>query len=346
MKSLHCQCGQTVFYDNTHCKNCERLLGFKVLSGTMVSLEPISGQRYRGSDGSHYALCNNRVEFNACNGVVPALEGIPDAGLCFCCGMNRTIPNLGQTQNLKRWRKLERAKRRLITGLSDLGLAVVPPPASGWPALHFDFLEDQRSNPGAPEAFVTTGHRNGLVTVNVMEADEVQRVSQRELSSERYRTLLGHFRHEAGHYFYYQLVTNVQEFTDLFGNPGQDYEAALQQYYSEGPPDDWQDHFISAYASSHPLEDWAESFAHYLHMHDMLQTALARGVLEMEQTPESLQGRLAEWAALAVTANELNHSLGLDDAYPFVVTQGTTAKFEFIERTVTLYRERTQADFR
>lgn len=345
MKSLYCQCGQPVFYDNTRCRNCQRLLGFHPLAGTMVSLEPGPESRYHGSDGIDYALCANRRDYEACNGIVPVPGYEKPAEYCFCCGLNRTIPDLSHPRNLPRWRKLEQAKRRLVSGLSDLGLAVITPPASGWPALHFDFLEDQRSNPGAPEAFVATGHRNGLVTINVLEADEVQRASQMELSSERYRTLLGHFRHEAGHYYYYQLVTRLPEFTTLFGNPAEDYDAALRRYYEQGPPPGWQEHHVSAYASSHPLEDWAESFAHYLHMHDMMQTALARDVLQPVDISNTLRGRLADWATLSVTVNELNHSLGLGDAYPFVVNPGTCAKFEYIERTVNLYRERSLASF-
>ena len=44
------------------------------------------------------------------------------------------------------------------------------------------------------------------------------------------------------------------------------------------PSADWRDRFISAYASAHPLEDWAETWSHYLHMVDTLETAAACGV--------------------------------------------------------------------
>jgi hypothetical protein len=38
-------------------------------------------------------------------------------------------------------------------------------------------------------------------------------------------------------------------------------------------PANWQKSFISKYATSHPWEDWAETWAHYLHIMDMLETA-------------------------------------------------------------------------
>ena len=36
--------------------------------------------------------------------------------------------------------------------------------------------------------------------------------------------------------------------------------------------------FISSYATTHPWEDWAETWAHYLHMADALETAASIGL--------------------------------------------------------------------
>lgn len=337
MRALSCECGRAIFYDNTQCGHCGKLLAFDPLSGTMLTLTPTE-EAYTTADGRQFALCANRQAHQICNGVVPLNADHDAQQQCFCCALNRTLPDLSHEHNLKRWRKLELAKRRMISGISDLGLAAVPGPTSGWPALHFDFLEDQRSNPEAVEQFVATGHANGLITINVIEADDVQRLTQRELSSERYRTLLGHFRHEVGHYYYFQLLSDLEEFKRIFGDPEQDYAAALDLYYENGPPDNWRDSYISAYASSHPLEDWAESFAHYLHMQDMLQSAAARSLIAADLETADLATRYAQWTELSITTNALNRSLGLEDAYPFVPTQHMFRKFDYIEQAIEQHR--------
>jgi len=193
-------------------------------------------------------------------------------------------------------------------------------------------MEDQRSDPNVMESFVSTGYKDGVITINVTEADDIQRVRQRELMGERYRTVLGHFRHEAGHYFYTPLVTTPEAFSSIFGDPSEDYNAALESYYARGPDAGWDQHFITAYASSHPLEDWAECFAHYLHIQDTLDTAAQRGIIS--EPGASLKQQISNWGELTVSMNELSRSLGLRDPYPFVLQQPVISKLAYVEACI------------
>jgi hypothetical protein len=338
VKALTCQCGQTLFCNNTQCGACGRLLGFEPELGEMLSLDTLPDNSLVSADGTRYQLCANRRDYQVCNGVVASATAKDAQARCSCCALNRTIPDVSRADNLIRWRLLEQAKRRMITGLYSLGLDVETPPGDTSARLRFDFLEDKRSHPGMREEYVSTGHHQGVVTINVLEADEVQRVWQRETSSERYRTLLGHFRHEVGHYFYFRLPVDIAKFTALFGDPNQDYDQALQNYYESGAVLNWEQSFISAYASSHPLEDWAECFAHYLHMLDALETAVTCGVLEAMPEPTDFDKLLLSWMPLAVKLNEMNHSLGLGDAYPFLLPPPVGEKLAFIHNLTTAAR--------
>ena len=134
-----------------------------------------------------------------------------------------------------------------------------------------------------------TGHSDGVITVNIAEADDSVREKRRHQMHEGYRTLLGHFRHEVGHYYWDRLIDDARSgrrrSAKVFGDERADYDQALQAHYKEGPPADWQARFVSAYASSHPWEDWAETWAHYLHMTDTLETALDCGLSLRPQRP-------------------------------------------------------------
>jgi hypothetical protein len=327
---MQCQCGQTVFSENTRCTHCDRVLGFDPFGARMLSLDPQVNGELRAADGSLWRLCANREQHHVCNGLADST----DAGaLCAACALNRTIPVLHRPENLHRWKKLESAKRRMIFGLSRLGLDVRSKNNSHSAGIRFDFMEDQRSHPDVLETFVSTGHKDGVITINLIEADEVQRVKARELMGERYRTLLGHFRHEAGHFFYNELVADSNLFRELFGDPAQDYESALQGYYKNGPGATWEQRFISAYACSHPLEDWAECFAHYLHMRDALATASAQGIVTIEDDAE-IEDQLRAWSALSVDLNGISRSLGQPDAYPFVISQLVAQKLGFVHEAI------------
>ncbi len=277
--------------------------------------------------GSGLAFCENRDAASRCNWLAAG----PDK-YCLSCLTSEIIPALSKPENLNRWRKLERAKRRLLYDLLRLGLPVVPG------HLRFAFKEDRRTNPDVHEEHVTIGHAEGVITINAAEADEVYREEMRELMNEPYRTLLGHFRHEAGHYYFDVILDADQQAAarTLFGDEREGYDAALQRYYRDGPKPGWEGDFISAYASAHPAEDWAETWAHYLHILAALEAATTNGLL-----PESAGGDWhGDFVGFAIAMNEVMRSLGLADAYPFIITDVVAAKIGFIDSAVKRFTSR------
>jgi hypothetical protein len=280
--------------------------------------------------------------------------------LCISCRLNRTIPDLGDPDNCRYWRAIENAKRRLVAQLLSLGLLVrskvEEDPERG---VMFDFL---RSPPEGPR--VMTSHGNGLITLNVEEADDSVRERARHEMNEPYRTLLGHFRHEIGHYYWDRLVAGTpwhEKFRELFGDERADYGAALRANYEQGPPPDWANRFISSYASVHPWEDWAECWAHYMHLVDSLDTAMGFGLkgddAEMELDHYKLEdlydptdydaprclSLVNAWLELVTVLNELARSMGQQDFYPFVMSRPVLRKLHFIQLVVKGERE-AQAD--
>lgn len=343
MIRFYCQCGKEVFFESHLCNDCNRSIGYDVNRNVLLSMEMTKDatQFTNVVDNTLYRFCTNRISYNVCNGLIPVSE---PHNLCRSCRLNRTIPDTTKPKNLRRWKHLEQAKRRLIFGLLYLRLPLTAPVHDNASGLTFDFLEDQRSNPNVAEKMVTTSHKNGLITLNILEADEIERAWQRHLNSESYRTLLGHFRHEVGHYYYQVLMHDQHAFSQLFGDPNQSYNEALKLHYANGPLDGWQADYISAYASSHPLEDWAECFAHYLHTVDTLQTAHEWQLIPGPLAKDNFQQCLQEWDTLAVILNELNRSLGLRDAYPFAPSPRVSKKLSFVHQQVLHYTSNRQLD--
>ncbi len=331
MRRFYCDCGCEIFLESVICVHCHRPVAYFPIRNTMVTVEQVEGEWRVAGEGVPVKWCAHRQQYEVCNAVLDQHE---DSTYCIVCRLNRTIPNLTNPKNLSRWGKLEEAKRRLLFGLLELGLPLEVPVDGLIRPLCFDFLEDKRTNPSVPDEFISTGHQQGIITINVLEADDVQRVWQRELSGERYRTLLGHLRHEVGHFYFEVFTTDKDGFRSLFGDITQSYDDALSEYYLQGVKQDWSQHYISPYASVHPKEDWAECFAHYLHMLDTLQTAAARQLIDSLNGEESLQQLLQLWDELSVTLNELNRSLGLPDAYPFVVNDAVANKLDYIHRAM------------
>jgi hypothetical protein len=262
--------------------------------------------------------------------------------------MNQTIPDLTIAGNLERWHKMELAKRRLIYTLLHLGLPLSGTPSENRPALQFNFLADTPD-----KTSVLTGHENGLITLNIAEADDPEREKRRVSFHEPYRTLLGHFRHEVAHYYWDQLLAGtprLTRFRELFGNESQDYAAALKNYYNQGPPANWQRQHVSAYASAHPWEDWAETWAHYMHISDTIETAAGFGISlrpkhpssqtmtadpkTVSETEDSFDRILKNWMPLTYALNSLNRGMGLPDLYPFVLSESAIEKMRFIHETV------------
>ena len=339
MKQFYCQCGQAVFFDSEHCLGCNARLGFDPGSGSMLALQPDGGQ-WLDQSGKAYQLCANGISHKVCNWVIPASDNHP---LCQGCRFNRTVPNQSLPGNQQRWLRLEEGKKRLLYTLMQLGL----PLENGWDhpknGLLFDFIEDERSAALFAETFVHTGYMGGVITINTLEADDAEREMQRLSMNENYRTVLGHLRHESGHYYWQRLSPDgelLAGFRVVFGDESQDYDAALAHYYEHGPPAGWRQSYISAYASAHPAEDWAESWGHYLHIYDALETAAAHGLTADWPANMEVGARIQLWRSLSVTLNELNRSVGKRDAYPFVLNAAVEQKMAFIDQAIAQLRTR------
>lgn len=341
------ECGQLLFFENTFCGSCNHALGYlwkpNLLSVVVDqgggSLEAVACPEER------YKWCANH-EHNACNWLAPETSESP---YCRACELNRTIPDISDPANLAAWRKLEYAKHRLVYSLLRLGLPVKSKDDEPETGLWFDFLANIEG--GEP---VMTGHDNGLITVNIAEADSVQREAMRRNMREPYRTLIGHLRHEVGHYYWDQLVApypkTLQQFRQLFGDETVDYAEALNHHYENGPPANWATAFVSSYATMHPWEDWAETWAHYLHIVDALETAYSFGLsLDAELRPPASVKMTADFdpyeqpdfepilaAALPITfaVNSLNRGMGQPDMYPFVLPPAVIDKLRFVHQLV------------
>ncbi|MFO1079069.1 MAG: putative zinc-binding peptidase [Reyranellaceae bacterium] len=348
MKLFKCECCQQILhFENTLCEKCQHALGYVPDLARLSALEP-EGDLWRavGVEGRTFRACAN-AQYGACNWLVDAAGA---ETYCLCCRHNRTVPDLSVPDNLVAWRKIELAKHRLFYSLLRWRLPLATRAEDPENGLAFDVLAEA-PRPGAPK--VMTGHDNGLITIALAEADDATRERNRIAMHEPYRTLLGHFRHEIGHYYWDRLVRDGERLDDcraLFGDDRQDYGAALQRYYDQGPPGAWQASCVSAYATAHPWEDFAETWAHYLHIVDTLEIAGAWGLstrprlaegdaldATVDFTPYRADevARLIEtWAPLAVAINSLNRSMGQPDLYPFVLSPPAVDKLGFIHRLV------------
>lgn len=351
MKSFHCNhCEQVVFFESVGCINCGRLLAYLPDRDAMGALEQAGeGQwiyRARGSEKSsgevRYRLCVNYQQANVCNWAVTAEE---DNEACVSCRLTQPTPELSEQTHRQAWFRLETAKRRLVYTLKQLQLPLLSKDVDAEHGLAFQFKAE------TPDQPALTGHANGLITINIAEADDAIREQRRANLQEAYRTLLGHFRHESGHYYWDRLISGTEHsegFRALFGDEQRDYAASLQKHYEQGAAPDWQANFISAYASSHPWEDWAETWAHYLHMIDVTETAVSCGLTLrprhpndplLEADPKLIRRRRFEavidaWFSVTYVLNNLNRSLGQQDAYPFVLSAPTIEKLRFVHQVV------------
>jgi hypothetical protein len=328
MLSFACgHCGHLVFFENFVCLNCGTSQGFVPEELELVALE---------GDNAGLHRCVNDSIAN-CNWMVPTVDT-----LCRSCELTRTRPNDDDATGMAEFADAEAAKRRVVFQLLELGLPGVDPAQ-----LHFDLLSSEQEH-------VTTGHADGLITVDLAESDDADRVKRREELGEPYRTMLGHLRHELGHYFQPLLIVGDDEWTTcraLFGDEREDYQEALDRHYQAGAPADWQDRYVSEYATMHPWEDWAETFAHYLHIRDTLETAAEYGVvvrgpraveadrsLKANPQPEAGERGFAEvldnWLPLTYALNAVNRSMGADDLYPFTLAPMVIEKLEFVHDRV------------
>ncbi|MCE9545535.1 MAG: putative zinc-binding peptidase [Planctomycetia bacterium] len=348
MRQYHCVCGGMVFYDNSHCITCGHELGFCPVCRNIVALLPGENGAFMCGNpacGAALAKCFNYAEHNVCNRCVaaPAAAG----ALCDCCRFNVTVPDLKIDGNWQKWQLLEAAKRRLFYDLDLLGLPYGTAADGIHPPLAFDFKADVIPATGFWRAVgksesVYTGHAEGRITINIREADAVEREKLRVDLGEAKRTLIGHFRHEIGHYYWEQLVRGRREDAcrAVFGNHDQpSYAEALDTYYQNGPPGNWSEQHISAYATMHPWEDFAETWAAYLHMVSELDTAHNVGFGgETDPVHADLENMVRRYQELGIALNEINRSMGLIDLVPEVFVPPVVEKLRYIHQLVLEWR--------
>jgi hypothetical protein len=336
MRDFHCpNCGQRLTFENSACLACGSALGFSLEEMALLVITTGDDADHAGFvSASDYELCANR-HLAECNWLVPINHS---GGLCGSCALTIERPNDADTAGLTEFARAEAAKRRLVAELHELKLPIVGRDQDPDYGLAFRLLSSAHEK-------VLTGQENGVITIDLHEGDDVHREQLRVEMDEPYRTLLGHFRHEIGHYYYYRLITPSSEyvarFNELFGDPDADYQQALDRHYSEGAPKGWQDRYVSSYATMHAAEDWAETFAHYLHIRDTLDTSAWSGFASATATfdrpvlgPSAFQTIIDMWLPLSWSLNMVNRSMGHDDLYPFVLPGAVLEKMKFIHTVV------------
>ena len=315
-----------MFFENTVCLRCSTPLRFDSERLSLLAIEA----------GVHYIDCANR-DLAGCNWLAGHA-----GGLCRSCALTRTRPSNTDAAGLAALVVAERAKRRVLVQLMELGL-----PGIRKGSLAFDLLS-------SAERRGTTGHANGGITIDLAESDDARREARRAQLGEPYRTMLGHVRHELAHYMQPLVIVGDESWAAcrrLFGDDRVGYRKALERHYADGPPADWQDRYVSAYATMHPWEDWAETFAHYLHITDTLETAGEFGVVvegpravgaddALAAVPRGDPGEhefatiLESWLPLTYALNAINRSMGRDDLYPFTLAPAVVEKLSFVHQRV------------
>ena len=354
MKLFTCQaCGNIIYFENNVCTGCGNRLAYAPEQQRLLAVEPDgAGWRVIGGSGSPRLLCQN-ANMAACNWLVPPGSG---AALCAACRHNGTIPDLTDPGRVAAWRELEDAKHRLFYSLMRWSLPLRTRQEDPEHGLVFHFLADDP----ARGKKAMTGHDNGVITIALAEADHIERERRRLQMGEPYRTLLGHFRHEVGHHYWDLLVRDGQQLDacrTIFGDDTTDYGDALKRHYAEGPPANWQERYVSAYATTHPWEDFAETWAHYLHIVDTLEMAANFG-MEIAPSVDRIGGLSAKvdfdpytiaefdavarsWLPFVFAMNGISRTIGLRDIYPFILSPTVIGKLSFVHDL--LKRERTSA---
>jgi hypothetical protein len=308
-------------FENSVCVSCGTRLGYSRDERAIVPVDEVG--HYLDGDGRKWHVCRN-LRLSGCTWLT--LEGGTD---CFSCALTRTRPHDEDAVGLANYPAAERAKRHLLVELDSLGFPVVGKHEDPDDGLAFDLLSSVEEN-------VVIGHANGVVTIDLAESRTSHREKVREQLGEPYRTMLGHFRHEVGHYFEWQLVRGEERLArcrELFGDDTLDYQGEIDRHYSEGPPDAWESSYISSYATMHPFEDFAETWAHYLHICDTIQTASEYGLATVAPVEKFSSFRdvvVGIWVPLSVALNMINRSMGHDDLYPFVIADKVLEKLEFV----------------
>lgn len=315
MRAFTCRvCDSPLFFENSVCVSCGTALGFSRTERDLVPLD--ADGRYVDQAGLVWHVCAN-LNLSGCTWLAP-IEG----GQCSACDLTRTRPAAEDLEGMAQFPAAEAAKRHLVVELDSLGFDL--------DGLVFDMLSSVDEN-------VVIGHADGVITIDLAESDDARRERIREELGEPYRTLLGHLRHEVGHFLQSRLVTEAHpdrlaRCRELFGDETADYQAAIDRHYAGGPPAGWEGWAITTYATMHPFEDFAETFAHYLHINDTCETAAAYGLVTVDVAAFSVFRDLvrAVWVPLSVALNQINRSMGKDDVYPFVIPAPVLDKLDFV----------------
>lgn len=360
MKLFSCPtCSGRLYFENAVCLRC----------GTNVAYQPFAGE-FAPVPSAGVFSCANASEC-ACNWAVDA-----EGDLCAACRLTRTIPDMSVEGNRHRWIKVEAAKKRAVYSLVAFGLDISPQvePSAEF-GLAFDLLADPVVGGGPAGERVLTGHDNGVITLNIAEADAPEREKMRVAMGESYRTVLGHFRHELGHYYWDRLIRDdsgwLDRFRAVFGDDTEDYNEALQRHYAQGAPLDWQQRHVSPYSAMHPWEDWAEHWAHYIHVTDTLEMVAAlnfplgrldatgakdlppneanyadrtsrRDAVTADLLPADFDETLDRWLVLSEASNAINRCMGLPDLYPFVISDVAAEKLRFVHELLSEQMARMQ----
>jgi hypothetical protein len=366
MKIFLCDaCGQPIFFENVQCTQCGHTLGYLPDRSRLSAIEKDGEGFWRplapDAGGRSYRMCANYAAESTCNWMIPSEH---EGAYCQACRLNQTIPDLSRRENRVLWGRLESAKRRLIYSLLRLGLPLAGKGEDKDGGLAFAFLADP-DPPFRETDRIVTGHAGGLITINIAEADDAVRERMRQSMAEPYRTILGHLRHESGHYYWQRLVSETPwhtRFRSLFGDETTDYARSLERHYEQGPSASWPTRFISGYASSHPWEDWAETWAHYLHIVDTLETAYQFGLRVAPRSApndslsaepafdpyesEVLDPLMDHWLPLTYAVNSLNRSMGQRDLYPFVLPAPGVEKLDLVHQVIRGARSSTESSRR
>ncbi|HBN75437.1 MAG TPA: hypothetical protein DD473_06390 [Planctomycetaceae bacterium] len=331
MKISECQCGNRIFFNNIQCLACERTIGLCDCCHSLTSFTKSSENTYtcdQKNCGEEVVFCSNRTAA-ICNSMI-----LPDSTqLCHWCEFTSVHPDTSQLENIQRWAELERAKRQLLFQLEWLDF----PPYLGETGvefpLEFQFLAPQVDDAGK-QIPVYTGHANGVITINLMEADRVFRERTRLELNEPQRTLIGHMRHEIGHYIdmcYLQKVA-AEKYAEVFGDPNAvSYGDAKDLYYKQGAPDNWAENYVSAYATMHPMEDMAETMNVYLDLISIARTANVFHYSKIDISPRAnIDKFVQDTLKVAVVVSEFNSDLGLMPLLPEQLPQSVVDKIGFI----------------
>ena len=216
---------------------------------------------------------------------------IADADYCVACRHNRTVPDLsvaGESRALAAsWRS---PSTGCSTRCSSWACRMPTKGEDEAQGLAFDFLAD----PTAPTRCAQGDDRPRQRPDHdrLAEADDAERERRRTALGEPYRTLLGHLRHEVGHYYWDRLVADARRVrrrsAPLFGDERADYGEALQAPLRQAAVGRLAGQLSSApMRAAHPWEDFAETWAHYLHIIDTLETARA---FRVRVDPEAAKG--------------------------------------------------------